>query len=157
NSFELVEYGRPAAFFDFIAKVEIDHVSAADAHSFLADLEDFTRGDITRDDVAVLGIFFFEEVVTLVFGDAVGRCAGERMRLPGVAFLDGWHADASALAARGFGDQAALVFAGDGGGVHLHHLGISKLRARLITARSSTTGADDRHRALAEDQAISAG
>ena len=61
----------PAAFLHLVAKIEVDHVPAADAKALLADFEDFAGGDVARDDVPVFGISLFEEIVTLVLGDIV--------------------------------------------------------------------------------------
>src|SRR4029079_9786212 len=57
----------------------------------------------------------------------------------------------------GFGDQPALVLAGDGGGVDLDELGIAVPRARLETARRGPAGADHRHRRFPEYKPVSAG
>src|SRR5262249_40577743 len=51
DAFKVVEDCLAAAFLDLVAQVEIDHVAAADAQAFLADLEDFAGGDVARDDV----------------------------------------------------------------------------------------------------------
>src|SRR5262249_38295519 len=148
NAFELVEDRFPAAFLYLIAQVEIDHVSAADAQALLADFEDLSGRDVARDDVAVLGIFFFEEVVALFLRDAVGVARVAGLARPPAP---------SAFAGGRFGNQPALVFAWNRGGVHLHHPWISERHASLIAARRRAARADHAHRALAEDQSIPAG
>ena len=56
-----------------VAQVEVNYVAAADAQChFGADLEDFARGDVAGDDVAVFGIAFFEEMNRSDSGMLVG-------------------------------------------------------------------------------------
>lgn len=148
DPFEFAEDFFASDLFDDVAEVEVDHISPADAEAFLADLEDFAGGDVAGDEVTVLGVAFFEEVVAFVFGDVVGWS--------GVVGFSG-HPDASPFAAGGFADESALVFAGDGGGMDLDELGIGVFSAGLEASGGGGAGADDAHGALAEDEAITAG
>ena len=157
DAFEFAEDRLAADFLDDVAKIEIDHVPAADAEAFLANLEDFPRGDVAGDEVAILGIFFLEEVIAFLLRDEIraGRRFG--VGLPHAVFVfDSGNPDAAAFPAGGFADQAAFILAGDGGGMHLDKFRIAVASAGLIAARVGPAGADDRHGALAEDQSIAA-
>src|SRR6185312_14267536 len=125
NAFEPGEDGLTAAFLDFVAKIEVDHVSAAHAQALLADFEDLAGGNVARDNVAVLGIPLFQDIVTLVLGDVIGIARIVRLAR---------HPDAAAFAAGRLADQPALVLARYGGGVDLDHLRIAIAGARLVAA-----------------------
>ena len=52
-----------------VGQVEIDLVLAADAFALDANLEDFARRDVARDEVAVRRILLFEKIKTLLLGN----------------------------------------------------------------------------------------
>jgi hypothetical protein len=52
-----------------VRQVEVDLVLAVDAVAVEADLEDFARGDVARDEVAVGRVLLFEEVPAVALGD----------------------------------------------------------------------------------------
>ncbi len=138
---------RPAPF-HFIAQIKVDHVPAANAQALLADFKNFAGGDVARNDVAIFGIFFFEKIVSLGLGDIVGPARVARLAR---------HPDAAPFATGRFGNQSALVFAGDGRRMNLDHLRVAISCPGLIAARDGAAGADDGHGAFAEDQSIAAG
>ena len=107
------------------------------------DLEDRARRDVARHEVAVLRIPLFEEVIALIFGNA--------LRIALVARLSR-NPHAPAFAARRFAHQPQLVFAGDRRRVNLDELAVGVKRALLIKRRLRRPGADHRLRGLAEDQ-----
>src|SRR5690349_18656903 len=74
-----------------VRQVEIDLVLAADTHAVDTDLKYLARGDVARDEVAVSGIFLFEEVPALALGNRRGH--------PRVAF-SARHPNTSAFTAR---------------------------------------------------------
>ncbi len=132
-----------------VGQVEVDHVPAADAHVLIdADVEDLAGRDVARHEVAVRGVLLLEEVQALVLRDVRGGAV--------IARLAG-HPDAPALAAGGLAHQAALVGAGDRGGVDLDHLAVAVPGARLIAAGGGAARADDRVGGLAEDEPVAAG
>ena len=65
--------------------------------------------------------------------------------------------DAAAFAARRLRHEAQLVFAGNGGGVHLDELAVGVVGALLEDRRLRRAGADHGVGALAEDGADAAG
>ncbi len=131
------------------AEVEVDRVgSRVDAVAFAADAEDLARGDVARDEVAVLRIAFFEEVPPLGVGDLTRRAS---------VTLFARHPDAAAFAAGRLAHEAKLVGAGDGRRMHLDELAVGVLDAGLVGAGAGAAGADEAHGALAEDQPASAG
>src|SRR5438132_9616636 len=56
-----------------VRQIEIDLVLAIDAHAGETNLKDFSRGDVTGNQIAIGGIFLFEEIPTLVLGKRHGR------------------------------------------------------------------------------------
>ena len=119
-----------------------------DAQSFVhADVEDLSRGDIARHQVAVLRIALFQEVVALVLGNLLG--------LAGVLRL-ARHPHPAAFAASAFAHQSELVGAGNGGRMDLDELGVAVFRAGLEGAAGGAAGADHRHRRAAVNQSAAA-
>ena len=112
------------------------------------DLEDCAGGYVARDEVAVLGVPLFEEVPALAFGDGFGDA---------LVVLVAGHPDAAAFAAGGFGHEAELVFAGDGGGMDLDELAVGVVGALLVEGGLRAAGADDGVGGLAEDGSVAAG
>ncbi len=115
---------------------------------FVDDLEDLASGDVTGDEVAVLGVALLEEVPAVGFGDGLGGALV-------VAVLG--DPDAAAFAAGGLGHEAELVFAGDGGGVDLDELAVGVVGALLIEGGLGGAGADYGVGGLAEDCSVAAG
>src|SRR5258705_9735927 len=76
--------------------------------------------------------------------------------MAGVAGLSR-HPDAATFAAGRLADQSALVLTRYGRRMHLNELAIAIAGPGLIAARGSASGADDRHRRFAKDQAVAAG
>ena len=92
-------------FLIYMGQVEVDHWLPIDAQAVLVHhLMDRTRSDITRHQVAVLGIPLFEEVPAIGRGNAVGWTRIVQLLR---------HPHPATLAACGFRHQAQLVFAGD--------------------------------------------
>ena len=132
-----------------VGEVEVDHGLAVDAEAVLVDdLVDGAGGDVARNEVAVFRIPLFEEVEALGLGDLLdGALVARGARNP----------DAAAFAARRFGHEAQLVFAGDRGGVDLDELAVGVVGALLEDGGLRGAGADDGVGAFAEDGADAAG
>ena len=132
-----------------VGEVEVDHVSAPDAEALIdADVEDFSGGDVAGDDVAILGVFLFEEIESFVLGDIAGISA---------VGLGAGHPNSPPFAAGGLRHQPQLVRAGDRCGVDLDELTVGIPRPRLIAPAGRGARAHHRVRTLAEDHAAAAG
>ena len=118
-----------------VRQIKVDLILRAHALAFNADLENFARGDVARDEIAVGRKLLFEEIPALTF-----RYRRWRSRVAGLSR----HPNASAFAARGFRHQSQLVFAGNGSGMDLNELAIRILRALLITSGNGTARANHR-------------
>ena len=134
-------------------EVDLELVLAAlvieDAATFVEALEEqLTRGDVTRNEVAVAGVLVLEEIVALALRHVLA--AALLLRVLG-------HPDAAALAAHALGDEAQLVGTGDGGGMDLDELAVRVAGALLVDGARGGARVDDRVRRFPEDDAASAG
>src|SRR5215467_10827993 len=128
--------------------VEIDGGLAVEAELFLIDdAVNSARGDVTGNEVAVLGIPFFEEVETFVLRDRF--CGTSVFWIPR-------NPDAAAFAACGFAHQAELVFARNCGRMNLDEFAIGVVHALLEERRLRGAGADHGVGGAAEDGADAA-
>src|ERR1700730_3927410 len=119
NAFELAV----ERFAGDVSYVQIHRGFAANTEAFLIhDTVNGACGDITRNEIAILGIPLFEEIEAL----AVGNCARGTL----VARILR-HPNASTLAARRLAHQAKLVFARDGGRMNLNELTVGVVNALL--------------------------
>src|SRR5438876_3964320 len=125
-----------------VSEIEIDLVFAVDSKTIKTHLEDFARGDVARNEIAIGGILLFEKIPTLFFGDRGRRSLiAFRARNP----------HAATFATRRFAHQTQLVFSGNRGWVHLNEFAVRVLRALLITGRDRAAGAHHRVGRLAEN------
>src|SRR5690606_37891161 len=99
-------------------QVEVDtHSIVLNAESFVdTDIEDFARRDVTGNEIAVLGIALFKEVVAFVLWNLA-----RSTRILGRA----GNPHAAPLAARRFAHQTQLVGAGNRSRMDLDELGVS--------------------------------
>ena len=132
-----------------VGEVEINHRLAVDAEVVLKNyLEDGSRSNVARNQVAVLGIPLFQKIPALTLRNGV--------RIASVAGLFR-NPYAAAFAARRFRHEPQLVFAGDAGGMHLNKFAIGIVAALLIKSGLRRTCTYNRIGGLAEDRAIAAG
>ena len=131
-----------------VGDVEVSHAAAADAVAIFAYGEDFACSDVTRNEVAVFRVTFFEEVPAFFFRDV--------SRLASVTLL-ARDPDATTFATSGLGHEAALIFTWDSGWVNLNHFSVADFDASFVAASSGSTGADDGHGGLAVDDTATAG
>src|SRR5215203_5508708 len=87
-----------------VRQIKVDLVFTAEAKTVDTHLEDLSRCDVARHEVAVGRIFFFEKIPTLALGNRRWRSH--------VALLSR-HPNTSTFATRRFGHQPQLVFAGN--------------------------------------------
>src|ERR1019366_2084340 len=131
-----------------VGEVEVNHRLAIDAEVELEHhFENGAGGHVARDEVAVFRIPLFEEIPALFLRDRLGVAFVARS-------LGNPHA--STFAARRFGHEAQLVFAGNAGGMHLNKLAVRVIAALLIERRLRRSRAHHRIGGLAEDGATSA-
>src|SRR5690606_2573667 len=114
-----------------MCEIEIDLILTADAVAVDANLEDLTRGDVARDQVAVCRIFLLEEIPTLRFRYIL------RIAAVTVIFRD---PNTPPFAAGRFAHQPQFVFAGDRCRVHLDEFAIRIAGPLLITGRHRAAG-----------------
>ena len=113
-----------------MGEVEVNAALIVDAESHVdADLEDRTRCNVARDEVAVCRIHLLEEV-------------------PGLAVLV--RPDASALTAAGLGHQTVLIRSRNRRRMNLNELRVADMCALLIGGGNRRAVADRRCRAAAE-------
>ena len=118
-------------------KVKVDLVFAIDAEPLIdADVVDLAGRDVTRDEIAIIWIFLFEEVPRLA------------------VFVN---PDAAAFTAASFGHQAVLVSTGDSRRVNLDELWIADARPLLIDSSDGRAVADGGRRAETKDLPRAAG
>ncbi len=110
-------------------------------------LEQLAARDVARDEVPVAGVLLLEEVVAPALGDVA----------PGAHLLRvARDPHAPALAAHALRDEAELVGARDGRGMHLDELAVRVAGALLIGLAGGGAGVDDAVRRFAEHDAAAA-
>ena len=107
-----------------MCQVEIDHGLAVNAKVVLVDhFVDGPGRDVTRHQVAVLGVPLFQEIPAFAVGNALGLALITQLTR---------HPDTSTFATRRLGHEAQLVFAGNARGMHLDEFSVGVVRALLI-------------------------
>ena len=105
-----------------MGNVQIHHVFAVDTQVLVhAYVEDLTRGNIARHQIAVRGILFLQEI-------------------PRLSILIS--PDPAAFAARRFAHQAIFIKARNRGGVDLDELAVSIERSLLVATSCGVAGVD---------------
>lgn len=142
------EFGGHAEFVVQVCDIEIDLLTAFEALSGAADAVDDEADEVAAEEVAVDGVELFGEIPSVGIGDFSGMAL----------IIDvARHPESPAFSADGFGHESAFVFAGDGGGVDLHHFGVSVVDALLVADGNRRAGIDDGVGGSAEDDSVSAG
>src|SRR5207253_969402 len=122
---------------------------AVDAHAvFVDDFEDGPGGYVTGDEIPVFRVPLFEEVPAVGFGDGFSDAL--------VGLVTG-NPDAATFAAGRLGHEAELVFAGDGGGVHLDEFAVGVEGSLLVEGGLGGAGANYGVGGFAEYGSVAAG
>src|SRR5687767_3917957 len=109
-----------------VRQIEVHLVLTGYTMTFETNLKYLTRRDVAGNEIAVCGIFFFEEVPTLRLGNLA------RISRVAVRFRD---PDAAAFAACGFTHQTQFILARDRCRMHLDKLTVRVSCTLLITGR----------------------